>query len=151
MPLSVSKPTFTFFKLQGCSACDQFQRQFFERLVKDPEVLRAVNIDEVMFGRGADGEDYSLRENYPDFADKVTYAPFLWLAQAYDESRGYHLDPATMFDTTLNLRLNGEQFPYRRDTTYEGLKAWLLKGAGVSGAEGGGRGFKKAGGKVKRQ
>lgn len=127
MPLSVSKPTFIFFKLQGCSACDQFQRQIFEQLVRDTEVLRVVNIDEVVFGRGSDGEEGSLSENYPDFVDKIKYAPFLWLAPAYDEELGYHLNSKTMFNKNLNLRIDGEQFPYRPDTTYQGLKNWLIK------------------------
>jgi hypothetical protein len=129
MPLSVSKPTFTFFKLLDCSACEQFQSQLFERLVNDPDVLNAVNLDEVVFGRDADGTVYSLEDNYPDFVKAVTFAPYLWLAPPYDERLGYHLEKDTMSNPSLNLRLNGKAFSYRRDTTYEKMKNWLLLSA----------------------
>lgn len=144
MAHTASKPTFTFFKMIGCGACNQFQREIFDRLVKDPEILQAVNVDEVIFGRDEHGNVYDLLEDYPDFASKVRYAPFLWLSQPYDEMTGYHLRPETMNNPTMNLRLNGQEFSYRRDTTYEGLKKWILTNAGQY------RSFRKAGGSRKK-
>jgi len=129
MPSTASKPTLTFFKLLNCSACTQFENQIFNQLIQDQEVLKVVNVDQVVFGRDADGTHYDLRDEYPDFVDKVKYAPYLWLSRPYDETKGHHLNASTMNNPSVNTRLNGEAFAYRVDTTYENFKDWILNTA----------------------
>jgi hypothetical protein len=123
-----TKPTFTFFKMLGCGACDQFDTQLFIRLVKDPDILGTVNLEQVTFGH--DGQTiYDLNVEFPDLADKIRYAPFLWLSHPYDEKLGYHLVEGIKDNPKLNLRLIGQEFTYRADTTYEILKGWILQTA----------------------
>jgi hypothetical protein len=134
----MAKPAFTFFKLLNCSACQHFEAKFFQRLIEDNEVRNAVYLDRVVFGREPDGTVLTLEEQYSDLEPKIQYAPYLWLSQPYDESTGYHLDPATRNDPALNTRLNGKEFSFRQDTTYEDVKHWILAEAGRY------RGFRKA-------
>lgn len=118
-----ARPTFTFFKLIGCGACDYFDREFFQRLITDPAVTSVINIDQVTFGR--DGQhEYVLQEDYPDF--EINYAPYLWLSAPYDESSEYHLDPVTMHNPNLNRRQHGFEYRFSSATTYPVLKQWLL-------------------------
>lgn len=124
------RPTLIYFKLFGCPACEYFDREFFRLLVNDVDVLQAVNIDEVTFGRGQDYE-YVLDELYPDF--DVKYAPFIWLAAPYDETKGYHLNPATMRDPKLNTRLNGQEYQLTDASTYGTLKNWILENTSRTG------------------
>lgn len=125
MPLDSSKPTFMFFAMSGCNACTQFKK-LWSRLIKDSEVKAVVNLDRIEFGF-KDGVEYELESAYPDF--NIEYAPYLWLAKPYDESNGHHLNPATMHDKKKNTRQNGELFGFRGNTTYSGLKKWILEHA----------------------
>lgn len=122
-----SKPTFYFFKMIGCPACVRFN-EYFQRLVQDPEVRQAVGLEMIEFGQG-----YSLSDEFPDFQEKIKYAPFLWLARSYDESTGYHLQPETMTDKSLNTRQDGQEYHMEEDPSYEGLKSWILKKSQSSG------------------
>ena len=100
------------------------------RLTEDPQVRNAVNIERVSFGRDPEtGEIYDLTPEFPDFQDKIQYAPFLWLAQPYDESTGHHLNPTTMRNPKLNTRQNGKEFSMEPTTTYENLRSWILGNA----------------------
>jgi hypothetical protein len=125
----VDKPTLYFMKMEGCGACAQFEEQMFQRLIQDPEVRTVVALERVVFGRDAQGHEYSLDSEFPDFSARVQYAPYIWLGRAYDESSGYHLNPATMNNKALNLRQDGQEYRYRVNTTYPELKNWILQGA----------------------
>lgn len=133
MPLNAALPTFTFFKMINCPACEHFNDMFFDQLINDTEVRRVVNLDQVTFGRKGDN-DYTLETQYPDF--DINYAPYLWLSAPYDEKAGYHLDTQTMFNRELNKRRNGVEFPFLRNTTYQGLKQWILENAAHLGGAG---------------
>lgn len=123
------KPTFYFMKMNGCSACVQFDQQMFQQLLKDPEVRQAVTLEQVVFGRGDDGVVYSLDDEFPDFRQQITYAPYLWLGRGYDESQGYHLRSETMHDKKRNLRQDGVLYSYRMESTYPELREWILSNA----------------------
>jgi len=124
------KPTLYFFKLNGCGACVQFEEQMFSKLVNDPEVRKVVTLEKIVFGRDQEtGEEYSLAPEFPDFQSTIKYAPYVWLARGYDESQGYHLQPTTMHDKSLNLRQDGQLYEYRHDSTYPELRNWILQGA----------------------
>ena len=124
------KPVFWFCKLFKCQACTLFEGHLFSRLLQDPVVRQAVVLEQVTFGQNSEtGETYHLESEFPDFASKISYAPYLWLAKPYDESQGYHLNPSTMNNKTLNTRLQGKEYVYGPTSTYEELRNWLLTNA----------------------
>ena len=132
----MAKPTLYFFKMIGCGACTQFETQMFQQLINDPEVRKTIAIEQVVFGRDAQGNEYSLVPEFPDFQSKVQYAPYVWLARPYDESQGYHLQSTTMNDKSLNTRQDGQEYSYRRDSTYPEFRNWVLQNAKPSSSGG---------------
>ena len=99
----MSVPTFYFFKMFGCGACNVFA-PIFDRLTQDPDLRRLVVLERVEFGHDSTtGQRYDLSD-YPQFASRVQYAPFLWL--------GTHD--------------SGQELRFTRGTTAESVKAWIL-------------------------
>jgi len=121
-----SKPSLLFFTMLGCPHCTNF-KVLFDQATQDPEVRALVQLEEVSFGYHREEHAvYSLEEEFPDLASKVEYAPFIWLHAPYDEKDGHHLSSQKQ-DPQVNKRLQGKQYQYRKTSTYQDFKEWILK------------------------